>query len=183
RSSRAGLSRHVGHGGEAHARGIACTCGAFADVDLARVAAEAYELYAPLAEAKGLAMTLEADAPVPIHGDGDLLREALVNLVDNAVKFTPCGGAVSIACGGPRALLAVADTGPGVAPEERDRVVRRFYRAAATRDAPGNGLGLSMAATIVELHGFSLRIGDNRPGAIFEIVAGARQLAGRSMLR
>ena len=156
---------------------------AFDAVDLALVAQDAYELYAPLAEAKGLSMTLIADTPVPVHGDGDLLREALVNLVDNAVKFTPVGGAVRVASG-EGALLRVTDTGPGVAPEERDRITKRFYRAAATRDAPGHGLGLSMTTTIVELHGFTMRIRDNCPGAIFEIVVGpARDAPAQQVVR
>ena len=143
---------------------------AFDDVDLSLVARDAFELFAPLAEAKGIAMTLAAERPVPIHGDGDLLREALVNLVDNAVKFTPRGGSVRIASGEAGTLVRVADTGPGVAPEERGRIGRRFYRAGATRTTPGHGLGLSMTTTIVELHGLSLRIRDNSPGAVFEIV-------------
>ena len=102
-----------------------------------------------------------------------MLREALGNLVDNAVKFTPAGGAVRVGSGEAGTLLRVVDTGPGVLPEERDRIAKRFYRADATRDLPGHGLGLSMATTIVELHGFALRVRDNRPGAAFEIVAGA----------
>ena len=148
---------------------------AFDDVDLSLVAHDAFELFAPLAEAKGIAMTIAADRPVPIHGDGDLLREALVNLVDNAIKFTPCDGIVRIAVGEADTLVSVADTGPGIAAEERGRIGRRFYRAEATRAVPGHGLGLSMTTTIVELHGLSLRIRDNRPGAIFEIVAAAHR--------
>ena len=147
---------------------------AFGDVDLSVVARDAFELFAPLAETKGIAMTLAADRPVPIHGDADLLREALVNLVDNAVKFTPRGGTVRIASGEADVLVGVADTGPGVAPADRDEIGRRFYRGAATQQAPGHGLGLSMATTIVELHGLSLRFRDNTPGAVFEIVAASK---------
>jgi len=146
--------------------------GTFGDVDLASVARDAFELYLPLAEAKDVDMTLETPRPVLVAGDADLLREACVNLIDNAVKFSPPGGTVRITCGAADALLRVADTGPGVAPEERDKIVKRFYRAEATRHTIGNGLGLSMAATIIELHGFGLKIDDNAPGAIFEIVAG-----------
>ena len=144
---------------------------AFDDVDLSLVARDAFEFFRPLADAKGIAMTLAADAPVPIHGDGDLLREALVNLVENAVKFTPRGGAVRVVSGEADVLIGVADTGPGVAAEDREKIGKRFFRAASTREAPGHGLGLSMTMTIVELHGLSLRIRDNNPGAIFEIVA------------
>lgn len=151
--------------------------GAFDLVDLAQVSRDAFELYEPLGEAKGVAMTLGAPKPVVVTGDGDLLREALVNLIDNAIKFTPRGGAVTVECGAAGALVRVGDTGPGIAPDEREKVVKRFYRCAGTRDAPGNGLGLSMATTIVELHGFGLRIRDNAPGAVFEIVQGNQPIA------
>ena len=150
---------------------------AFDEVDLALVARDAVELYEPLAEAKAVSMTLAAPAPLFVTGDGDLLREALVNLIDNAIKFTPHGGAVAVECGASGTLLRVSDNGPGIAAAERDKIFKRFYRAAGTLDAAGNGLGLSMATTIVELHGFGLRIRDNAPGAIFEIVRGAQSPA------
>ena len=148
--------------------------GAFSPVDLAEVGRDAYELFEPLAAAKDVTMVLEASRAVVVPGDGDLLREALANLVDNAIKFTPSGGRVTIRCGGGDALIQVGDSGPGVAVQERDKIVRRFYRARETAAlAPGNGLGLSMAATIVELHGLELRVGDNTsdaaPGALFTI--------------
>ena len=145
--------------------------GAFAPVDVAAVGADVYELFEPLAQAKGVAMVLDAPGPTLVPGDEDLLREAVANLVDNAVKFTPSGGSVTIACsGGTDTLIAVSDTGPGVCAGEIDRIFKRFYRARATSGlVPGNGLGLSMAATIVDLHGLELRVGDNAPGAIFAI--------------
>ena len=148
--------------------------GAFAKVDLAEVCRDVFELLEPLAEAKGVALRLDPGSDASALGDADLLREALVNLVDNAVKFTPAGGAVAIACGHPDFLARVSDTGPGIAPEERAKVVRRFYRAGATSAAAGVGLGLSMASTIIELHGFHLEIGDAQPnvpspGAAFTI--------------
>ena len=144
---------------------------AFDTLDLALVCRDAFDLYEPLAEAKAIAFKLEALRPLPVVGDGDLLREALANLVDNAIKFTPEGGRVVIACGCGDALLRVSDTGPGIASIERDNVLKRFYRADRTRAMEGYGLGLSMAVTIVELHGFGLRIRDNAPGSIFEITA------------
>ena len=144
--------------------------GAFDAVDLVDVCRDAYELYEPLAAAKGQAMSLDAGRSLVVTGDGDLLREALANLVDNAVKFTPDGGAIAIACGADGALMRVSDSGPGVPAEEREKIVKRFYRASATSATPGTGLGLSMAATIVELHGFGLEIGGS-PGAVFSIVA------------
>ncbi len=153
--------------------------GAFAPVDLAAVGRDAFELFEPLAQARGVAMVLSAPRPVVVPGDGDLLREAVANLVDNAIKFTPPGGRVTICCdGAPGALIAIGDTGPGVGAGEVDKIFKRFYRARDTaRLAPGNGIGLSMAATIVDLHGLELRVGDSAPGAVFTI---ARRTHGRA---
>ncbi len=142
--------------------------GAFGKLDLAAICRDVFELYEPLAEAKSVAMRLEAPSPVPVTGDADLLREAVANLVDNAIKFTPQGGAVMItAKEGP--LVRVADNGPGVAASEHDKIFKRSYRSTAHKNIPGNGLGLEMAATIAELHGFTLRLAGDMPGAAFEI--------------
>ncbi len=145
--------------------------GHFRSVDLAEVCTNIFDLYKPLAEAKSIEMSLEAPAPLRILGDFDLLIEAIANLVDNAVKFTPCEGEVWIIAkmvdGEP--VIRVADRGSGIAPGDRENIFKRFYRCEQNRHLPGNGFGLSMAATIVELHGLSLRVKDNCPGAIFEI--------------
>ena len=143
--------------------------GAFSAVDLPAVCRDAFELYQPLAEAKGIDMTFEAFKPLVCSGDGDLLREALANLIDNAVKFTPSGGRVLVTCGEADTLVRVCDSGPGIPPSERGEVVKRFYRSAATRHLDGVGLGLSMAATIMDLHGFDLEIDDAGPGARFTV--------------
>lgn len=145
--------------------------GRFAAVHLAALCWEVHELFEPLAEAKGVSLGLAIGGEPVISGDADLLREALTNLVDNAVKFTPSGGRVEVGCGQAGTLLRVRDTGPGVAPEERAKILKRFYRSAATRDLAGVGLGLSITATIVDLHGLSLEIGDAAPGAAFSIAA------------
>jgi two-component system sensor histidine kinase TctE len=88
-----------------------------------------------------------------VHGHEWLLREALSNLVDNAVKYTPTHGTVTIRCGrlGGAAILEVEDDGPGVAPAERQRVLERFYRVPGTQ-GEGNGLGLAIADEIARLH-------------------------------
>jgi signal transduction histidine kinase len=147
--------------------------GGFAAVDLRAVCTSAFELYHPLAEAKSIVFTLDAPAPLPIRGDFDLLVEAVANLVDNAIKFTPVGGVVEIsakiASSGP--VIRVADSGPGVKPFERISIFKRFYRSESSRDLPGTGLGLNMAATIAQLHGMDLRVADNHPGAVFEMFA------------
>ena len=154
--------------------------GAFARVDLAAVCREACELFQPLAEAKGAALDLSIHAQLFVSGDTDLLREALANLIDNAIKFTPAGGRVRVETGGPGFLFRVSDTGPGVLPEERAKIVKRFYRSEATCETPGVGLGLSMTATIVDLHGFRLEIGAADPGATFTVLEKA-QAAGREV--
>jgi signal transduction histidine kinase len=146
---------------------------AFRRIDLATICSDLFEFYVPLAEAKSIAMTLEAALPVPAVGDGDLIREALSNLIDNAVKFTPAGGAVHIsaATGASGAIIRVGDSGSGVEPGERDKIFNRFYRVPRDDRILGSGLGLSIAAAIANLHGFDLRIADNRPGALFELAA------------
>ncbi|MGH6867687.1 MAG: ATP-binding protein, partial [Methylocella sp.] len=143
----------------------------FTRVDLAQVCTNVFELYEPLAEAKPVAFTLDAPAPLPVAGDFELLVEAIANLVDNAIKFTPEGGAVEIVAKtiGDRPAVRVTDNGPGIPAGERNDIFKRFYRSGKTRHIPGSGLGLSMVATIADLHGFDLRIDDNRPGAVFEI--------------
>ena len=135
------------------------------------------ELYEPIAEDKGVRLHLMADDMASIRGDRDLIFEAVANLVDNAVKFTPPGGAVRIAVRdqGAVPVIRVADTGPGIPPEERENVVRRFYRSDKSRPAQGGaqgfGLGLSLVAAIVKLHGFQLDIGGG-PGCVVRIVCG-----------
>jgi signal transduction histidine kinase len=144
---------------------------AFTRVDLTEVCRNVFELYEPLAEAKEIKFTLEAREPVFILGDFDLLVEAIANLVDNAIKFTPRGGLVSITVKANLAgfLIRVSDNGPGIAPFEREQIFKRFYRSQKCHHIPGTGLGLSMAATIADVHGFDLRVEDNQPGAAFVI--------------
>lgn len=143
----------------------------FANVDLSQVCVAVFELYQPLAEAKEIGFTLDAPAPLPIQGDFDLLVEAIANLVDNAIKFTSRGGLVAITAKivADRFVVRVSDNGPGVAPDEREHIFKRFYRSDKCRHIPGTGLGLSMAATIANVHGFDLCVDDNQPGAAFEL--------------
>lgn len=147
----------------------------FGMVSLADIALEVSELYQPIAEEKDLTLSTEAAAVPEVIGDRDLLMEAVANLVDNAIKFTPAGGEVGIAVlatpDGP--VLRVRDTGPGIAPDERPKVLRRLYRSDRSRHVEGNGLGLSLVAAIAGLHDYRLRIGDAAPGAVFELVCRA----------
>ena len=143
----------------------------FREFDLGEVCAQVCDFYEPLAESKGVTMVIDVASPVPLRGDPDLMREALSNLVDNAIKFTPAGGAVRtearMADGRP--FIRVSDTGPGVPPQERERIFDRFYRGERSSKSPGHGLGLSIAETIASLHGFKLAVEDNNPGARFEL--------------
>ncbi len=145
---------------------------AFAPVDLAEVLRDAAELYEPVAEERGVALRLHLGPSRPVEGDHDLLLEAVGNLVDNAVKFAPAGTEVLLEVGGTPegACLRIADRGPGILLAEREQVLQRFYRAEKSRTVEGSGLGLSLVAAVVALHGFRLRISGSDPGCVVEIV-------------
>ena len=141
------------------------------EIDLTAICANVFEFYEPVAQSKGIAMTCEGHAPILVRGDEDLMREALTNLVDNAIKFTPEGGVVRIAAEieDGRPLVSVSDSGCGVPPEEKVKIFRRFYRIEQEGRPSGHGIGLSIAETIARLHGFHLSVEDNTPGARFEL--------------
>ncbi|MGA9089067.1 MAG: HAMP domain-containing sensor histidine kinase [Bradyrhizobium sp.] len=148
----------------------------FQTIDLSAICADLFEFYEPLATSKSIKMTLEIQSPVKILGDGDLMREAVSNLIGNAIKFTPEHGTVSVSVAQEdgRPVIRVRDNGIGVEPGERDKIFQRFYRTASGHRVPGSGLGLSIASAIANLHDFDLRFDDNNPGAIFEM-AGRRK--------
>src|SRR6202051_763505 len=143
----------------------------FQTIDLSAICADLFEFYEPLATSKSVNMTLEIQSPVQILGDGDLMREAVSNLIGNAIKFTPEGGTVrvSVAQEDGNPVVRVRDNGIGVEPAERDKIFQRFYRTASGHRVPGSGLGLSIAAAIANLHDLELRFEDNHPGALFEM--------------
>ena len=139
-------------------------------VDLAELLQAVHELYQPIAEDRGVALALDLDGKASVAGDHDLLLEAVANLVDNAVKFTPAAGSVALRLlqrpNGP--AVRVEDTGPGIPQAERESVFKRFYRSDRSRHADGVGLGLNLVAVIVKLHGFKLSMLDG-PGCRIEI--------------
>ena len=145
------------------------------EADLGDIAREVHELYEPLAAEKDLDFTVSDDAAAMVTGDRDMLIEALANLVDNAIKYTPQGGEVRIELesepGGP--LLRVTDNGFGIPATERSKVTQRYYRSDKSPNARGSGLGLSLVAAIAKLHGFSLRIVDVEHGASVELACHA----------
>jgi signal transduction histidine kinase len=142
----------------------------FGVVALDQLLREVCDIYEPIAENKDIALKVEAAAELSVHGDRDLLLEAVANLVDNAIKFTPAGGRVDIALirGEGESVVRVSDTGCGIGEGERDAVLRRFYRSEKDRNTPGVGLGLNLVAAIVKLHGFRLAIFPG-PGCRVEI--------------
>jgi signal transduction histidine kinase len=143
----------------------------FTRIDLSGICADLFEFYEPLGRAKSISMALEAAAPVLIEGDGDLMREALSNLIDNAIKFTPEGGVVRVMAGmeSGQPVIRVCDNGAGVPSEARERIFDRYFRADRANSSRGSGVGLSIATAIAHLHGLDLRVIDNNPGARFEL--------------
>ncbi|HEX3990682.1 MAG TPA: ATP-binding protein [Acetobacteraceae bacterium] len=140
----------------------------FTEADISEVVADAVEFYEPVAEARGVRLIqIAPDAtPVMMRGDPSLLFEAVGNLVDNALKFTPGGGHVTVGCFARAGTIGfeVTDTGPGIPASEAACVLRRFYRAESSRNTPGSGLGLALVAAVARLHGMDLAISDARPG-------------------
>jgi signal transduction histidine kinase len=135
-------------------------------VDLVTLCADVAELYEPLAEAKQLTLTATLSGKAPIKGNRHLLFQAIANLIDNAIKYSAPGGAVSLSMttDGAFVEVVVADQGPGIPEEDRERVLQRFVRLEQSRTTPGNGLGLSLVTAVMTLHKGTLALGDNQPG-------------------
>ncbi|MDR2013594.1 MAG: HAMP domain-containing histidine kinase [Rhodanobacter sp.] len=140
----------------------------FGEVDLREKLQRVHELFSPVAEDKRIVFTLELPAELTtVLADGDLLFEAISNLLDNAIKFTPTHGRIALQAvdekAGPR--IDVIDSGPGIPAAEREAVLQRFYRTKLCRnehecEAPGFGLGLSIVAAIIKLHDYRIEIAD-----------------------
>jgi signal transduction histidine kinase len=135
-------------------------------VDLNQIAEDVVELYGPLAEEKDVRLTLKHRGAVEVQGNRRLIAQAAANLIDNAIKYTPAGGAVHVSAKEtPRGTeFRVSDTGPGIAPGDRARVIERFVRLEASRNSPGTGLGLSLVAAVARMHNAQLLLEDNEPG-------------------
>ena len=139
----------------------------FVEFDITDVAAAAVEFYQPAAELKNCTLAMVSNGPAPMRGDPVLLAQALGNLIDNALKYTPEGGSIGVEVRrgpGHSVGVCVADTGPGIPDTERLKVVGRFYRGDSSRGTPGVGLGLSLVAAVARLHGSRLEFEDNKPG-------------------
>ncbi|MCX7281319.1 MAG: HAMP domain-containing sensor histidine kinase [Alphaproteobacteria bacterium] len=138
---------------------------AMSPLDLGEVAADVTELYEPLADEKKILLTLLPGPPAGVEANRSLVAQALANLVDNAIKYTPAGGQVRIATAVNDEVvdLSVSDTGPGIPLADRPRVIERFVRLEASRSSPGTGLGLSLVAAVAHYHGADLMLEDNTP--------------------
>jgi signal transduction histidine kinase len=139
---------------------------AFTTIDLAPLLTDLAELYGAVAEERGLQLELDTPDYLPAYGDRDMIQQAVANLLDNAVKFSPEGGLVGISgrVEDGFARVVVSDQGPGIPEAERQRATERFYRGEAARNTPGSGLGLALVQAVAHLHGGRLLLADNAPG-------------------
>lgn len=138
-------------------------------VDVAGILTEVTELYEPLVEEEGGSLTLDAKPGLMVSGDRQLIAQAVSNLIDNALKYGAVegqGARVSVTGGAEKGhvVITVSDRGPGIPHADRERVLERFVRLDESRSKPGNGLGLSLVAGVMKLHGGSIALEGNEPG-------------------
>jgi signal transduction histidine kinase len=139
----------------------------FVSVNLTELASDVVEFYKPAAEIKNLVLAFRAPGPVRVSGDPLLLAQAVGNLIDNALKYAPGSGTVTVQVSedsADGAEISVSDHGPGIPEAERVKVTQRFYRGDASRGTPGVGLGLSLVEAVARLHGGTLVLMGNSPG-------------------
>jgi signal transduction histidine kinase len=139
-----------------------------APFDAGELAAGVAELYEPVARDKGVEFVAEFDRDLTVEGNREFVAQALANLIDNAVKYTPPGGAVRVRArrrSSGDIEFSVTDTGPGVPEADRTRIAQRFVRLENSRSEPGVGLGLSLVAAVAEAHGGRLEISEG-PGQV-----------------
>jgi len=144
--------------------------------DPAELAADMAELYEPVCEDKDIDFSAEITRDLSVRGNREFLAQALANLLDNAVKYTPSGGAIMLRVrrrSSGEVEFSVTDTGPGVPDADRERVVERFVRLENSRSEPGAGLGLSLVAAVAEAHGGRLELAEG-PGKVGEMGPGLR---------
>lgn len=139
---------------------------AFARFDLAPLLRGVGELYEAVAEEKDVRLSVSVPEQLPVYGDRELIQQAVANLVDNAVKFSPTGTVVRIRAEptGTGAAITVTDQGPGIPTSDRTRAIERFFRGEQARSTPGAGLGLALVQAVAQLHGGELTLSDAQPG-------------------
>ena len=139
----------------------------FTHFDLSAQLEDLVEVYGPLAEDQGFAITCAVPGPVTVNAHRELLGQAVANLIDNALKYAVGGNKVLLALestGASAVAISVSDNGPGIQPDQREEALRRFGRLDAARQAGGAGLGLSLVGTVAHLHGGALALEDSTPG-------------------
>lgn len=143
----------------------------FAPVALHVLLRDVIEFYEPLLEEKNLLIDCQLTQPLSIMGDADLLFQLCINLMDNAIKFSPTGGTISIRLQQQQqqACITIADEGIGIDDAEKTKVFDRFYRSDKSRHTAGTGLGLSLAKAALELHHGTIVLHDNMPGLLVEM--------------
>jgi hypothetical protein len=145
----------------------------FRDVDLSAITTELTELYEPLAEEKEITFVVEAPEKVVVHGDPNLLAQAIGNLIDNAIKYTQHHGRVSLRIASESETyvrIEVADNGPGITDADKLRCTDRFYRGSRVAGTEGIGLGLSVVDAVARLHAGTFSLTDNNPGLVVTLV-------------
>lgn len=150
------IAQAEGHGNEL----------AMEDIDLTALAGELVDLYQPEAGERGLTLRFAGDREARLRGNQQLLAQALVNLLENALKYVPKGGKVDVAVTreAENVVLEVADTGPGIPEAQRQRVLQPFFRLERDRAQAGSGLGLSLISAVMRLHRATIELSDNQPG-------------------
>ncbi|MCP5421029.1 MAG: HAMP domain-containing protein [Gammaproteobacteria bacterium] len=148
----------------------------WSQLDLATLVEDLADLYGALAEERGIAFHWSIESQAQVRGNRQLLAQALSNLLDNAVKYTPTGGHIELKSTliDKAPALVVSDSGPGIPSSLRERVLERFVRLDNARSSPGNGLGLSLVKAVARLHGAVLRLEDNQPGLRVMVVFDGR---------
>lgn len=143
----------------------------FTPVDIGALINDVMELYEPLAEDKQLHFEAKVRTTLIIHGDRDLLFQALANLLDNAIKYTPAAGNIHLTLenDGDDVCLRLCDSGPGIPEDQREQVFQRFFRLEQSRTTPGNGLGMSLVQAVIHRHHLDLQLQDNHPGLCVRI--------------
>lgn len=158
---------------------------AFADIDLVPVLDDLAEFFEALAEERDIVLDRNWPATLPLIGDRDMLQQAIANLLDNAIKFSPPSHHVVISAhaDGTHIEIAVADHGPGIPEADRPRATERFYRAETARSTPGSGLGLALVSAIAQLHGGVLKLEDNGPGLRAKLILPRRDTVSAPPMR
>ena len=144
---------------------------AFAELDFGRIVRDTCELYQAAVEERGIMLRLDNARDARVFGDRELLAQALSNLLDNAVKYTPVNGRIDVRLThlAKQITVSIADTGPGIATAYRERVLARFARLDQARSKPGNGLGLALVRAVADQHDGRLTLADNAPGLIVSL--------------